>query len=152
VRVIAVVRVVRSVVVAARPLNQGAYVRPDDVRLEPRVFDQSPELGLGSASDVVGHQMATYVPAGQMLARKDVKHVDLVKRSQRVHVVSSGTGVRFRLTGVALDSGSAGDRVRVRLGESRDERQIVTGIVTEFGTVSVGEPAPVRVASAEVLR
>jgi len=44
-----------------------------------------------------------------------------------------------RLTGMALDSGGYGDTVRIRMGDTRGERQLLRGVVTGLGTVRLVE-------------
>jgi len=126
--------------VARRPLNRGSYVRSDDLALETRVFGQDGDLGVDHPQALVGCQVAQFVPAGQMVRRADVKPADMVTRSQRVSVLHAEGGVRLNLSGVALDTGTWGDTVRVRIGDARHERRIVRGVVSDFGVVRLVEP------------
>ncbi len=139
VRIAARVRLVRPVVVAVRPLNLGAYIKPEDVAFEQRVFEAGDELGVDTMDALLGHQVRSFVAAGQMVRAADVKPVDMVTRSQRVTVVNDGRGVNLRLAGVALENGTYGETVRVRIGESRTDRRVVRGLVTSFGTVRLME-------------
>lgn len=106
------------------------------------MFESSAKLGFGSVAEVVGQQIKRFVPSGEMVQADAVKCVDLVRRSRPVTVLGDGTNVQVRLTGVALDSGGYGDRVRVRLGNSRKTRQQLRGIVTGLGTVRLVEGNP----------
>lgn len=133
------VQMVRDVVVTTRPLSIGNFIKPDDVELVPRVFEAGDELGLGELQQVVGQQACRYVPRGELVTSKDIKAVDLVQRSRPVVVRSQGSSIDIRLSGVALDSGSYGDSVRVRLGETHRNRRILRGIVTGVGTVRIAE-------------
>ncbi|MFO0839416.1 MAG: flagellar basal body P-ring formation chaperone FlgA [Phycisphaerae bacterium] len=135
------VKALRSVVVAKRPLAVGAFVRPDDVALEPRLFDSEAESALGSVDAVIGQNVKRFVQSGEVLRRSDLKPVELVKRSRPVTVIGADRSVQLRLSGTALDSGGFGDRVRVRLGESRREQREVRGVVTGMGTVQLEEGA-----------
>jgi len=136
-RIAASVRLVKSVLVAARPLNAGSYVRRDSIELAPRVFTDAQELGIEHPEEVIGQEVKNFLPVGQMLRRSDLKPVDLVRRSQPVTVVGAGTGsgVLIRVTGDALDSGGYGDVVRVRLGERGRNRREVRGVVAGVGMV-----------------
>jgi flagella basal body P-ring formation protein FlgA len=141
------VRLMRQVVVAEKPLNIGAYIRPDAVRLAPRLFETRDELGIASPQDVVGQRVDRFIAAGEMISRADVRRVDLVQRSRPVTVVSEGA-VAVRLTGTALDSGSFGDAVRVRLGTSRSDRRVVRATVTGMATVKLADDSGSEVAAA----
>lgn len=137
VEVAARVRLIKDVLVAARPLNAGSTVRREHLTFAQRIFDQDPGSGLVRLDEVVGQQVARFVPEGEMLAGGDFRRVDLVKRSRPVTVVGSGP-VSVHLTGTALDSGTYGDAVRVRLGDRRD-RRVVRGVVAGVATVELAE-------------
>ena len=138
VKLFAQVRLVRSVVIAKRPLNPGNMVTGDDVGMETRVFDQSATPGARQVGEVVGQQIKRFVPAGEMVPPEALKAGDLVVHSRPVTVLSGNGSVQVRLTGIALDSGGFGDTVRVRMGESRG-RTMLHGVVTGLGSVRVSE-------------
>ncbi len=133
------VRLARQVVVAQRPLSMGNFVRRDDIQLETRILGQDTDLGYAGLAEVVGQQVTRFVPTGEMIATSAIKAVDLVRRSRPVSIIGSGPNVQVRLNGVALDSGSYGDMVRVRLGEPRGKRRELRGMVTGLGTVQLSE-------------
>ncbi len=139
VHVFAKVKLVREVLVARRPLSLGNSVRRADVGLETRVFEHGADIGLSSIDEVVGQQIKRFVPLGEMVSRDALKSVDLVRRSRPVTIVGAKTGVEVRLTGMAMDSGSYGDTVRVRIGNDRRRRQVLRGVVTGLGTVRLLE-------------
>lgn len=138
VSVFARVSVVREVLVAARPLNIGTFVRPDAVLFAKRIFDSDGGLGITDAQQVIGQALQRFVPEGQMLRIEDLKAVEMVQRSRPVTVYSDGA-VQVRLTGTALDGGGLGEMVRVRIGESRGSRRIVRGQVTGVARVKMLE-------------
>lgn len=136
------VRLVKNVLVARKGLNIGAPLKRDDVALEPRIFENGKDLGLDRLEPLVGQQVKKFVAAGDMLRTRDLKPTDLVQRSKPVTLLSAGRDVRMRLSGVALDSGTYGDTVRVRIGESYKDRREVRGIVTGPNTVRIAEDGP----------
>lgn len=138
-RIAARVRLIKSVVVAKRPLGTGAFVRREDLTLERRIFDRPEDVGLDSADRVVGQQMKHFVAAGEMIRPTDVKSEDLVKRSRPVTIVGADHNISIQLHGVALDSGGYGDNVRVRIGDTRKNRRELRGIVTGVATVRLAE-------------
>lgn len=140
VKVMCQVKLVRQVVVAARPLNRGAFIAPADLRLEARVFERSGDLGVTALEALLGSQVVNFVRAGDAVKTADVKQVDMVTRQQRVQVRGSGNGVALSLTGTALDAGGFGATVKVRLGDARKDQRVVRGVVTDFGAVRlIGE-------------
>lgn len=146
------VTVVRPVVVARRPLNAGATIRADDLALEERLFDGRNEPGAEAIEPLVGQQVRKFVPAGSMVRPADLQQVDLVKRSRPVTVLSDAGGVQLRVSGVALDSGTFGDTVRVRLGEGRREAREIRCQVTGVGTVRMLSAGPAATVVAKGTR
>lgn len=136
------VRLSKPVVVAREPLNVGTFVRREQVGLERRLFERIEDIGLGDIAAVVGQRVRRFVPTGQMLRPGDLKPVDMVERSRPVTVIGAGRHVQVRLTGVALDSGSFGETVRVRLGQTRQNRRVVRGVVAGLATVRLEEEYP----------
>jgi flagella basal body P-ring formation protein FlgA len=127
------VKLVKQVLVAARPLNVGRYIRRDSLEYARRIFSAGDDLGIDHAEQVIGQRVKQFVPAGEMIRESDLALVDLVKRSQPV-TVTGGDSISVRITGDALDSGGYGDTIRVRLGDSRRNRREVRAIVTGVGT------------------
>jgi flagella basal body P-ring formation protein FlgA len=142
VEVFAQIRLVRPVVVARKPLNPGNVVRPDDVGVETRVFEQAVGLGFGETAAVIGQQVKKFVPVGELIPSEALKTGELVVRSRPVTVIGDNASVQVRLSGVALDSGGYGDTVRVRLGDARRDRKILQGTVTGVGTVRLAGGTP----------
>jgi flagella basal body P-ring formation protein FlgA len=138
VRIAARVKLVKQVLIAAKPLNVGAYIKHDSLDYATRIFSAGTELGIDHAEQVIGQRVKNFVPVGQMVRASDLRSVDLVKRSQPVTVIGSVSGndsVSMRITGDALDSGGYGDTVRVRLGDSRENYREVRGVVSGVGVV-----------------
>lgn len=134
VRIGANVKLLKQVLVAARPLSAGSYIRHDSLAYATRIFSSARELGLDEPEQIVGQRVRQFIPAGQMIRRADLAPVDLVRRARPVTVVGGGQ-VSFRVTGDALDSGAYGEVVRVRLGSARNQWREVRGVVTGVGTV-----------------
>lgn len=140
VRIGARVTLVKPVLVAAKPLNVGTYIKRDNLTYATRIFSDGRELGIDHPEQVVGQRVRSFVPLGQMVCESDLEPVDLVKRSQPVTVIGDGS-IGIRITGDALDSGGYGDTIRVRLGDSRRNRREIRGVVTGVGTVRLVDGA-----------
>jgi flagella basal body P-ring formation protein FlgA len=138
VRIGARVKLVKQVLVAAKPLSIGGYIKHDSLEYATRVFSSDQDLGIDHPEQVIGQRVKNFVPAGQMIRDCDLKSVDLVRRSQPVTVVG-GDSVSIRVTGDALESGGYGETVRVRLGDSRKNRREIRGVVVGVGTVRLAD-------------
>ena len=73
VRIRASLRLIKSVIVAARPLNSGAFVRRDDLVTEERIFERIADVGSDDLGLLVGKQLKKFVPASHRLTPADVK-------------------------------------------------------------------------------
>lgn len=138
VRIGAMVRLTRKVVVAAKPINAGTFVRADSLTLADRTFNSTEELGIEETERLVGQQATAFVPEGQMVRLRDIKSVDLVKRSQAVTVIGDGS-IQLRLSGIALDSGGYGENVRISIGDKKGRKRELRGVVTGVATVRISE-------------
>jgi flagella basal body P-ring formation protein FlgA len=146
------VTMVKPVVVARRPLNAGATIRADDLALEERLFDGRSEPGADAIEPLVGQQVRKFIPAGSMVRAGELQRVDLVKRARPVTVLSEAGGVQLRVSGVALESGTFGEMVRVRLGEGRREAREIRCQVTGVGTVRMPPAGPAATVVARGTR
>lgn len=138
VTVTARVKLLKKALVAAKPINQGTVIRRDALDYSTRVFVDEAPSGLNNPELVVGQEAKRYIAAGEPVRAIDLKVSEMVKRSRPVTVVGNGR-VGLKLTGIALDSGSLGDSVRVRIGDSRKERREVRGVVSGIATVQLSE-------------
>ncbi|MBL8880380.1 MAG: flagellar basal body P-ring formation protein FlgA [Phycisphaerales bacterium] len=136
-RIAASVKLTKDVLIAIRPLSVGAFVRREDLRPEERLFSRDADLGIDRIEAIVGQQVRTFVEAGSMVTERQLQTVELVKRSSPVTVIGNSGAVQLRMTGMARDNGRLGDKVRVRLGESRSDQREVFGVVTGPGSVRI---------------
>jgi len=123
-----------QVLIATRPLQRGAVLQADDLKLERR------ELGglyggyLNHAEQAVGMVMRRSLMPGAVVEPSAVEARTLVQRGQSVVLVSRGAGIEVRAAGEALASGPLGALVQVR---NLSSKRIVEGTVTDTGLVEV---------------
>lgn len=130
------VSLVRKVVVADRPINRGATVEPDDVKLVERSFEQRSYPGVTDLAAVVGQRAKRFIPRAQLVANTDLEPVPLVKRGQVVEVRSTSGAVAIVSAAKALDEGAYGDVIDLRYGAGRGRS--MQGVVIGPGKVTVG--------------
>jgi len=92
-----------------------------------------PRGTLRQRAQIVGQIASRPLRAESALQHYQLKARPLVSRRQPVTLVASGQGFRIAREGRALDEGSKGERVRVRL----PNRRVISGLVTGPGTISV---------------
>lgn len=81
----------------------------------------------------VGQTATRQLVAGQALRQAMVRPPMLFRAGAQVKVVVQGPGYSVSSAGHALSGGAAGQTVRIRM----DNGRVITGIVTDSGTVSI---------------
>lgn len=128
------ISVFAKALVAARPLAKGVNLTPDDVTLvETDVSDMSQGY-LTTPADIQGLVTRRPVAAGSVLSSVMVKAPILVKRGDRVRLVSGEGPIQVEMLGEAIEAAARGDRVRVR---ALDSKRVVEGWVVSASVVKM---------------
>jgi flagella basal body P-ring formation protein FlgA len=124
--------VFRQVLVASRPLVRGDGVVAADVHAEERDVTRLPYGYLGSMDQVAERSLSRPVAAGSVLTPGALGGRRMVRAGDHVQLVAELDGIAVRAEGIALGSGDAGARMRVRNGRSG---RVVDAIVRGPGVV-----------------
>lgn len=130
------VSLIRKVVIADRPINRGATVRPADVRVVERRFQRLADLGLRDPAAAIGQQAKRFIPKSEIVMYSDLKPSPLVKRGQVVEVRSQSGAVAIVTAAKALNEGAYGEVVNLRYAGRRDHT--MQGVVVGPGKVTIG--------------
>lgn len=128
--------IVKKIVIARRPIGLEATIIDEDVQLSERAHESLENAAASDLDAVIGLRARTFIPAGRAVHLDDLEQVPLVTRGQVVDVISMVGGIEARKAGKAVDGGSLGDVVEVRVGGRRGD--VLTGIVTGKRRVMVG--------------
>lgn len=123
-----------EVVVAARPLTRARILTPADLRVEQMETSSLTSGYFQGIRPLLGMQLKRPLTPGQVLIGAHLTQPRLVERGQQVTLYSARPGLRVRMKGVALESGTEGERIRVR---NRSSKRVVEGIVDPSGAVRV---------------
>lgn len=123
-----------NVVVARQPIARGTILSEDDLRIEERRLDELPTTVLTDLESAIGREARVALAAGKPLTVQGLANAVLVKRGDAVRVLVEKGGMRLSIAGEAMDTGGAGERVRVVNASSKRE---LVGRVVDHGTVSV---------------
>ena len=129
---------VKQVVVANRPINRGATIRANDVRMVKRRFQRLSRLGVSDPAAVVGQRARRFIPVSQAVMYADLEPVPLVKRGQMVEVRSQRGAVSIVTAAKALGEGVYGETIDLRYAGRRD--RVMQGVVVGPGKVAIGVP------------
>ena len=128
------VEVFAETLVLTRALARNAALTPDDVK-----STESEVSGLGQGylqrpEDIEGMVTRRPLAAGTVLTPAMVKAPHIIKRGDRVRLVSGDGSIRVEMMGEAVNNGARGDRVRVR---ALNSKRIVEGWVVSPSVVKV---------------
>ena len=119
--------------VAARPLDRGTILAPEDMVLQTVRVLRSQAIASGP-EEAVGRELQKSLPAGDPIPLNILAVPPILKRGDPVLIVFRRKGFLIEVRGEALDGGAAGDLVRVRNLQSR---AVLRGVLIGPGRVEV---------------
>jgi flagella basal body P-ring formation protein FlgA len=131
-RVPVTLHVWRQVLVASRPLIRGDGIVAADVRVADRDVTRLPYGYVASLDQVAERSLSRPVAAGSVITPGALGGRQTVRAGDHVQLVAELDGIAVRAEGIALGSGDAGARLRVRNGSSG---RVVDAIVRGPGVV-----------------
>ncbi|MCW8906398.1 MAG: flagellar basal body P-ring formation chaperone FlgA [Sedimenticola sp.] len=123
-----------EIVVASRPLNRGALITTDDVRLELRDVARLHRGYITSLEQAAGKRVKRRIQVDGVVTPDRIMVQHAVKKGNLVTILARIGSLEVRVKGKALDSGAIGERIKVR--NSSSERELEATIVAR-GTVRV---------------
>jgi len=130
------VSMLRSTVVARRPINQGAIVRASDVELVSMAVGRLDRLGFDEVGFVIGQRAKRFISAGTLIASGMLESVPIVRRGELVRLTSVVGSVQVTTAARAVADGVLGDVIQVRAAD--DKRVEFDGVVIGPGEVQIG--------------
>lgn len=124
--------VFRQVLVASRPLVRGDGIVAADVHAEQRDVTRLPYGYVESLDQVAERSLSRPVAAGTVLTPSALGGRQMVRAGDHVQLLAELDGIAVRAEGIALGSGDAGARMRVRNGNSG---RVVDAVVRAPGVV-----------------
>jgi flagellar basal body P-ring formation protein FlgA len=130
----ATINIISSVYKAARHLNKGHIIREQDIvsteynlsRLNYGFFSNKDEL--------LGKQVKRRLKQGNVITPNQITEPLMVKRGEKVSLISKSDHFAIKMSGEAMMSGVSGDRIRVK---NMSSRRIIEGTITQNGEVTV---------------
>ncbi len=113
--------------VAATDLTQGQTLSQADVEVKRGQLSELPRHALLAAEPLKGQQLRRNLSAGTPLQSNLLELPRLVSFGDQVTITAAGEGFSIQRTGKSLDTGAAGDIIRVRVDNRLVLRVEVTG-------------------------
>ncbi|MBI5042216.1 MAG: flagellar basal body P-ring formation protein FlgA [Gammaproteobacteria bacterium] len=132
--VTAEIKVFGPALVTARSLARGVALASADVNTVETELTNLGHGHLESLEEIQGMATLRALPAGTVLTPSMLKAPRIIRRGDRVTLVSSQGPVQVEMQGEAVNDGARGDRVRVRALSSQ---RVVEGWVVSASVVKV---------------
>ncbi len=113
------IHIYKSVWVSKIGLNRNQVLDLTTVSKEKRDITRLTGGYLLSDTPIEGMQIKRNIPANHVLTNTMLDSQKMVKRGERITIISRYAGIEVRATGVALSDGSKGERIRVKNTSSK---------------------------------
>ncbi len=126
------VAVMLPVVITTTELQRGDLIRQEDLRLEERDISRLHRGYLESLDKAIGKSVKQSIHHNQIITPSKISSPRAIKRNSRVTIISNSSAIQVRMTGIALENGSIGERIRVRNQSSKreiDAQIVAPGVV-----------------------
>ncbi len=128
------ISVFTKALVASRSLARGINLTQDDVTLVETEVSGMGQGYLEALADIDGLETRRPVAAGTVLTTAMVKAPLLVKRGDRVRLVSGEGPIKVEMLGEAIEAAARGERVRVR---TLNSKRVLEGWVVSASVVKM---------------
>lgn len=119
---------------AAWPIEAGHILTKADTVVLEADMSTLPGSVITDESQLIGQMTLTRIVAGSPLRREQLRGVLMIQQGQTVKVVTRGTGFIVTSEGKAMNAGTAGAPVQVRMQGG----QLLSGTITTDGIVERG--------------
>ena len=117
----AYIHIYKEVWVANTVLQRGQAISRKNIVEERRDVTKMTRGHIPASSSIIGHRLKRNIRAFQVLTDNMLEREKLVKRGDRITIVSKSGNIVVQANGVALADGSKGDRIRVKNISSKRE-------------------------------
>ena len=130
----ATVKVVRTVVVAVRPLAAKQLITQSDVKLQQLDIGSLRQGYMSNTRHIIGQQLKHPVAMGAVISPNSVRPQKIVRRGEQILLVAMAGQMEVRMRGIAMSDAAIGQRIRV---ENSSSKRVVEGVVDGPGIVKV---------------
>lgn len=135
--VAAEVEMIRSVVVAVRPLRRSQVIGPEDIEIRSVAMTRGGEASLFDPAALIGKRLIRSVASGTPISNEMVETAPVIRPGDRITLVVESGGLRIATVGRAKEEGFLGRSMAV---VNLDSQKTVYGEVVDSSTVKVFLP------------
>ncbi len=115
------IHIYKSVWVSKTGLNRNQVIDLNQVIQEKRDITRITTGYLPAETPIEGMQIKRNIPPNQVLTNTMLDSLKMVKRGERITIVSRYGGIEVRAAGIALSDGGKGERIKVKNTSSKRE-------------------------------
>jgi flagella basal body P-ring formation protein FlgA len=127
-------RYFRDVVVTTRAVRRGSLLESDAFVVEERDITALKHGWFDALEDLNDLQSARPIGVGEIVSHRHVEPIPVVHRGDDITMAVTTNNMSLEATGIALQDGGVGERIRVR---NLDSGKIVYGRVVDASTVRI---------------
>lgn len=124
----------RPVVVATKPLANGAVIGADDVELNALEISQLVGTYITTLEETIGMGVKRPITPGKAILVQQLEQPMLIRRGEAVIINAKSGELAVKMTGTAMTDGRRGELIRIK---NRTSSRIVDGRVIASGQVTV---------------
>lgn len=124
----------KDVLVVGTPLNRNELITSTHLKTETRDVSTLQQGYLVNPEDVLNKQAVRFTPAGTVLNRMHYTEPTLVRRGERITILSGKAGLAISTVGVAMMDGIKGQKINVK---NTTSQRVIQATVINPGVVTV---------------
>ena len=128
------INIIDSVFKANRHLPKGHVIREQDIVSVEYNLSLLNYGYFNKKEDLLGKQVKRRLKQGKVISPNQITEPLMVKRGEKVSLISKSNHFAIRMSGEAMMNGVYGDRIRVK---NTSSKRIIEGTVTRNGEVTV---------------
>lgn len=124
------VSIYKSVIVSTAKLPRGKIISDADIILNEVDISQIRGHSFINKEDLIGTKLKTSFKPNQVI---DSASICLICKGDAVMITANSTSISVSMSGIALNDGGKGDKIRV---QNKSSRRIIDAIIIDVGTVN----------------
>ncbi|MCP3673728.1 MAG: flagellar basal body P-ring formation protein FlgA [Gammaproteobacteria bacterium] len=124
------ISIFQKVFVALNKMPRGQIVSESDITLSEIDISQIRGHSYINKDDIIGTKLKSTLKANQVI---DSSSICLICKGDTVSITANSTSISVSMSGVALNDGSKGDKIRV---QNNSSRRIIEALIVDIGLVN----------------
>lgn len=128
------ITVYKKVYVANKTLTKGSVISNADLTLKKIDISNIHRHYFTKKNSIINQAVKRTIPVGSLFSNNNLTNQLLIKKGDRITITASNNGFQIQMEGIALASGSSGQRISVK---NIRTKRVIQGIVDGKSSVKV---------------